>query len=208
MKNKILFSAVILFMSLSYGKITLAGEVAGEQIRESIENIDYSDEELDKMAEIAGESGVYEAEKVKRGIRYSLSGTAHVQKLGWLSTQSYKNSFILGTTGKGLRLEALRIEINGLSSASAFQYRTHCQKLGWLPWVVQRGDYAGTISRGLQVEAVQMKLSSNFAKKYSIRYKTHMQGIGWSKWSKDGATSGTTGQARRVEAVQVLLIAK
>lgn len=37
----------------------------------------------------------------------------------------------------------------------------------------------------------------------SVYYKTHCQNVGWTGNSYDGATSGTTGQALRVEAIQV-----
>ena len=41
-----------------------------------------------------------------------------------------------------------------------------------------------------------------------MSYRAHVQGIGWQAWKSDGATAGTTGQARRVEAIQVRLAQK
>lgn len=39
----------------------------------------------------------------------------------------------------------------------------------------------------------------------SISYKTHVQTYGWQDWKSDGQTSGTQGQAKRLEAIQIKL---
>ena len=39
----------------------------------------------------------------------------------------------------------------------------------------------------------------------SIEYRGHVKGIGWNEWAKDGAPCGTTGESRRIEAVQMTL---
>jgi len=39
--------------------------------------------------------------------------------------------------------------------------------------------------------------SSNF------KYRSHLEGIGWQEWKQDGQTSGTTGESRRLEAIQI-----
>lgn len=38
-----------------------------------------------------------------------------------------------------------------------------------------------------------------------VNYRAHVQSIGWQGWTKDGALSGTTGRALRVEALQIQL---
>lgn len=38
-----------------------------------------------------------------------------------------------------------------------------------------------------------------------VNYRAHVQSIGWQDWTKDGALSGTTGRALRVEALQIKL---
>lgn len=37
-----------------------------------------------------------------------------------------------------------------------------------------------------------------------VKYKTHIQKDGWLKFVKNGETSGTTGQSKRMEAIQIL----
>ena len=36
-----------------------------------------------------------------------------------------------------------------------------------------------------------------------IKYRSYLQKIGWQEWKSDGETSGTTEQARRLEAIQI-----
>ena len=36
-----------------------------------------------------------------------------------------------------------------------------------------------------------------------IKYRSHLEEIGWQEWKKDGEMSGTTGESRRLEAIQI-----
>ena len=47
--------------------------------------------------------------------------------------------------------------------------------------------------------------SSEQAKTDSVTYETHVQDIGWQKPKKDGEVAGTTGQSKRVEAIDIKL---
>ena len=42
----------------------------------------------------------------------------------------------------------------------------------------------------------------------SVKYQTHVQDIGWQDWVKDGEISGTEGQSKRLEAIQIRIISK
>jgi len=39
-----------------------------------------------------------------------------------------------------------------------------------------------------------------------IEYRVHMAGIGWGPWVRNGAAAGTTGQSRRMEAIEARVI--
>ena len=39
--------------------------------------------------------------------------------------------------------------------------------------------------------------------KHNIGYRSHLQDYGWQDWSFDGDISGTTGQSKRLEAIQI-----
>ncbi|WP_375539381.1 hypothetical protein [Propioniciclava sp. MC1595] len=35
-----------------------------------------------------------------------------------------------------------------------------------------------------------------------------MRGIGWQAWVTDGATAGTTGQGRQIEAIEITVVTR
>lgn len=39
----------------------------------------------------------------------------------------------------------------------------------------------------------------------SVAYQTHIQDIGWQGWKSNGTMSGTSGQSKRLEAIQINL---
>jgi hypothetical protein len=122
-------------------------------------------------------------------------GQGHVQNLGWLPT----STTIIGTTGKALRLEAVRL------SGFPVEYQAHVQNVGWLPWV-DAGERAGTTGKSLRMEAIRIRLVPTAAMFGSVEYRCHVQDYGWLKWTKDGGLCGTTGQARRLEAIEVRFV--
>lgn len=131
----------------------------------------------------------------------SVSYRAHVQNIGW---QRYvSDGETAGTTGRGLRVEALSLGVAGVSGG--IRYRAHVQDIGWQGWHAD-GEDCGTTGRGLRVEALQVELTGAASASYDVYYRTHVQNVGWTSWSKNGATSGTTSRGLRVEAVQVLLV--
>ena len=46
------------------------------------------------------------------------------------------------------------------------------------------------------------------AQKYDIYYRAHVADYGWLGWAKNGEMAGTSGLAKRVEAMQVVLVKK
>ena len=129
---------------------------------------------------------------------------AHVQSIGWQNPVT--NGQMAGTSGKALRMEALRVSLPSGTSGSV-TYRAHVQSIGWQGWVKNGAD-AGTSGRGLRVEAFKMKLTGAIAKQYDIYYRTHIQKFGWLKWAKNGESTGSEGLALRMEALEVRLVAK
>ena len=122
-------------------------------------------------------------------------GQGHVQNLGWLPT----STTIIGTTGKALRLEAVKL------SGFPVEYQAHVQNLGWLPWV-DAGEQAGTTGKSLRMEAIRIRLVPTAAMFGSVEYRCHVQDLGWLKWTRDGGLCGTTGQAKRLEAIEVRFV--
>ena len=55
-----------------------------------------------------------------------------------------------------------------------------------------------------RIEALELKLTDP-AYSGEIRYQTHVQSYGWQPEKSGGETSGTVGQAKRLEAVEISL---
>ena len=70
----------------------------------------------------------------------------HVQDKGW--SDWYEEGRRAGTSGEGLRLEAIIIE--GVDS-----YQVHVQDKGWSDWV-KAGEVAGTVGEGKRIEAIEI----------------------------------------------------
>lgn len=89
-------------------------------------------------------------DKVWRGIRKGKSS----------GTGSSSNDPIMGTVGKGKRIEGISVEVSKNTNAKlkgkTLYYRVHVQKQGWTKWV-KAGTYAGTRGKALRVEAIQIK---------------------------------------------------
>jgi uncharacterized protein YjdB len=93
-------------------------------------------------------------------------GQGHVQNLGWLPT----STTIIGTTGKALRLEAVKL------SGFPVEYQAHVQNVGWLPWV-DAGEQAGTTGKSLRMEAIRIRLVPTAAMFGSVEYRCHVQDL-------------------------------
>lgn len=166
--------------------------------------------------EIAGtvESGK-RLEAIKIALDSNLKGSiqyqTHVQSYGW--QQWKENGTVSGTSGEAKRLEAIKIKLNGqVEEDYDIYYRVHVQSFGWLDWA-KNGEAAGSEGYGKRLEAIQIKLvkkgqvapgsTKNPFEKVKIGYQTHVQSYGWQAYVYDGALSGTSGQAKRLETIRI-----
>ena len=129
--------------------------------------------------------------------------TSHVQNQGWQN--NVKNGEISGTTGRTLRIEAIRIDLNGIGGEVV--YSSHIQNVGWQKEVTNT-LVSGTTGRSLRLEAIKINLTGEVAEKYDVYYQAHVQNQGWQPWKKNGEISGTTGMNRRLEAIRIKLVSK
>lgn len=130
----------------------------------------------------------------------SLTYSAHVSDIGW---QPYVSSGeIAGTTGRNLSVEALSFKLLNAGADDAVKVRAHVRNIGWQDWTDNSG---GTTGRALNIEALQLQLSDSLSSQYDLWYRVHVQDIGWLDWAKNGEVAGTTGMAKHVEALQVIM---
>ena len=147
-------------------------------------------------------SGVH---AVTGAFRYGVHYRTHVQRKGW---QPYvHDGSTSGSTGLGLRLEGININVNGSPYSGGIQYATHVQSIGWQGWR-SNGQMSGTSGQGKRLEAIRIKLTGDLAKHYDVYYRVHAQHFGWMGWAKNGSNAGTQGYSYRLEAIQIRLVAK
>ena len=149
------------------------------------------------------------------GITYS----THVEKKGWMPEVS--NGVMSGTENQSKRLEAIKIRLTG-SEATNYDiyYRVHAQSYGWLGWA-KNGEPAGTQGFAKRLEAIQIVLvpkgqaapgsQNNYFIADSrlispvVTYSTYIENQNWQKEVSDGNLSGTNGEAKRIEAIKVMV---
>ncbi|MBU5361436.1 C39 family peptidase [Enterococcus raffinosus] len=139
----------------------------------------------------------------------------HIQNIGWESNFKSNNQ-ISGTSGQAKRLEAIQIRLaSSLNQYFDVYYRVHAQNLGWMDWA-KDGDSSGTTGFAYRLEGIQIKIvpkgqaapgstSRPHLAKPVLSYQTHVQTYGWQGYKNEKSTSGTTGQAKRLEAIQMKL---
>ena len=153
----------------------------------------------------------------------SIEYRVHVQKNGW--EKEYRaNDELSGTVGEAKRLEAIQIKLTGtVANYYDVAYRVQAQKFGWLGWA-KNDEESGTAGYAYRLEGIQIilvkkgeEIPSNvggvadtgrdaFYGKSElpvVMYRTQVQTYGWQDYVKTGATSGTVGKAKRLEAIRI-----
>lgn len=135
-----------------------------------------------------------------------ISYTTHVENIGW--QQYVSNGDMAGTSGRGLRLEGIKIKVNNNDYDGNIEYRTHIENLGWENEYKKNDDMSGTSGRGLRLEAIQIKLTGDIADYYDVYYRVHAENFGWLGWARNGEEAGTSGYAYRLEGINIRLVKK
>lgn len=169
------------------------------------------------IAGTTGQNKQVEAVKIRlKGTGYSgaIEYSAHVADIGWMNWVTDGN--IAGTTGKNKQMEAIKIRLTGeIANHYNVYYRVHVSDYGWLDWA-ENGEVAGTTDAAKKMEAIQIQLVDKKSKvpgsitqsyiQPLLQYQTHVQDIGWQNMLYGGGKAGTTGEAKRVEALKIKLI--
>jgi hypothetical protein len=144
---------------------------------------------------------------------------AHVQTYGW--QPSVGNNQVAGTTGLSKRMEALVLDARGVRLGLELKARVHIGGgVGWNGWLQgacigcpdkdenlcsTAYPCLGSVGNLQQIEAIQIELAGD-RNGCSISYRGYVQSSGWQAWQSEGATAGTTGQSKRMEALQIQLV--
>ena len=124
--------------------------------------------------------------------KYDVYYRVHAQSYGWLGWA--KNGEPSGTAGYAKRLEGIQIVV--------------VKKNEKAPGL----NYAGVdASKGVHDSRAYIAKTNGTitipgsADSTNIMYKTHVQSFGWQNWVLNGAMSGTSGKAKRLEGINIKL---
>ena len=124
----------------------------------------------------------------------------HTAFMGW---DEFANS-VIGTTHKGLRLEAFLLGIEGISNFN-LSGRIHMADKGWVSYSdIKRDTILGTTGEDRQIEAIELTLNNANGKKIEYRVQVAVQG--WKGWKTQGETAGTQGEKLAIEAIEFRLV--
>ena len=129
----------------------------------------------------------------------------HIQDIGWQG--NVKDGQTSGTSGRSLRLEGIKINLENQQYDGNIEYATHVQNIGWQNYV-KNGTMSGTSGKSLRLEAIRIRLTGTMAQKYDVYYRVHCQNFGWMGWAKNGESAGSAGYSYRLEAIQICLVKK
>lgn len=181
-----------------------------------------------KNGENSGTTGFgYRIEAVEmrvlpKGTRRSASGTGnapfydkatqnqvtvqpYLRPAGWKSR--VHGGSTAGLTDTSQRLNAVRVDVDGLRYSGGVQVSAKVEGDGWRSYVSDT-KVAGTYDRTDRTSAYRMRLTGEMARQYDIYYRVHVAGTGWLGWAKNGAGAGTESYGYRNTAVQVVLVKK
>lgn len=139
-------------------------------------------------------------------VDYSL----HIQNIGW---QEFKrDGEVAGAPNDSLRTEGIKINVVSNDETiknikPLISYSAHVQNQGWQEWVSD-GEIAGTVGKGLRIEAIKIKLNPEIEKNYDVYYKVCTEKYGWLSWTKNGEVAGTIGMSTKITGIQIKLYEK
>ena len=134
-----------------------------------------------------------------KGMKYR----AHVQNLGWCDW--VHDGQTAGTVGFSLRLEAITFEP---PEGVTLRVKVHQETRGWSTYQDAKHGAPVTVGttgqskrlEGICIEAIEMP------KGWKLEYRVHVQDYGWLAWTPAGYATGSDGQHRRIEAVQIRMV--
>lgn len=102
-----------------------------------------------------GQNRALEAIKIDmRKLDFKIKARAHIQNIGLKDFGYIKHNTVIGTTGKGLQMEAIELIAEGLNGKK-LQTRVHIQDIGWTRWT---SGMIGTVGMNKKIEAIELRL--------------------------------------------------
>ncbi|SEJ05774.1 N-acetylmuramoyl-L-alanine amidase [Alkalibacterium gilvum] len=156
--------------------------------------------------------------------QYDVFYRVHSKTFGWLGWA--KNGEHAGTKGYDYQIEAIEIRVVSINddrpeqTLPAYEVMSdsrekvsmnntepmltasaHVQSYGWMD---TEESLLGVTGQSKRLEALKLVVDTG-AMQGGIEYRSLVDGNGWQAWKRDGKLSGTEGQAKHIEAIEVRL---
>lgn len=194
------------------GDNTPLDDVGGDPFENGSQQNDTREEtEQDPGSEKGEENTDSEEPDVEADNPPQISYQSHVQTYGWQDWVS--NGEQAGTTDQAKRMEAIAIKIEDMTEPEEPE--------------IPANEEQQEAEEDVSVEASESVANENIVDNNEeevtevspaeeepeleldgIRYQVHGQSYGWQGWKYDGEVAGTTGQKKRIEAIQIELTGK
>jgi Clostridial hydrophobic W len=129
-----------------------------------------------------------------------------LSKTGWWLGWEHDGS-TAGTTGQNRRMEKLKIQLTGcIPPGTTLQYDVRSAPLvGGAQWLgpVSEGNEIGNLH--WRMEMIKIDLI-NAPLNCHLLYRVHMRHNGWGPWVTEGSVAGSSGQNRRIEAIEIKFV--
>jgi uncharacterized protein YjdB len=125
--------------------------------RAHVENIAWQPQVCDgDIAGTIGQSLRLEALEIVAQGAGTVCAAAHVEGIGWMNTRCVGDggTVVVGTTGRGLRMEALRLSV----SSGAPCVNAHVEGIGWQGYRCGNAVEVGTTGESRRMEAISLFL--------------------------------------------------
>lgn len=200
----------------------LSLSVTGGKIEYSAHVQSYGWQEYVSDGEVAGSFGQgkrLEAIKIRLSEelekKYDIYYRVHVQTLGWLDWAS--NGEPAGTASIAKRIESLQVSIVAKNNPAPGKidnpFYASLPKLSLFTHIQSQGNKStsgilnvsgGTTGIAKRMEGISLAVSDPLLSG-GIEYRVHVQSYGWQPYHSNGGFAGTSGESKRLEAIQIRL---
>lgn len=190
-------------------KISLNENLKEElQYRAHVESIGWMDWVSDsENAGTIGQAKRVEAVQIKlrNSENYNIYYRVHVQDIGWMPW--VENGEVAGTTGQAKRIEAIEIRLEKIDNNKDTEEPENPSKPiePEKPTDPKESENPSKPTEPEKPDEPEDSSDDKVNNKINVLYSSHVEDIGWMDFVQDGNTSGTTGKAKRLEAIKIKL---
>ena len=186
----------------NYGTLGWAknGEIAGTMdFYLPVESIEINVYEKDDNSKPVSDTLSYLSGDYVNDLRFSLGyyGT------GWENVTQNKSVI----EKKDGNVTAFKATLESKHIAGSIEYSVHLQNDGWTE-MYPADTILGNLDESKRIESIQIRLSGELTKYYSIYYRAKVENFGWLGWAKNGEISGTTKIGYRLEGLEIRVLPK